>query len=123
MKPLDCVRCFVDFIWFMDKEIEKLDKEEENNLESKTMQAPQLNPNNDFQIITSSTSKLTCGSDSLEKEFQEYEGKISQEEWEKITNHIEESSPYYLHKKLTAFWKSMDQRFPRLSKCALQVFI
>lgn len=107
----------------MDKELEKLNKGDENNSESKTKQAPQLNPNNDFQTITSATSKLAFGSDSLEKEFEEYEGQISQEEWENITNNIEESSPYYIHKKLTAFWKSMDRRFPRLSKIALQVFI
>ena len=107
----------------MDKELEELSKKESNNSEPTTKQSPQLNPNNDFQVITSSTSKLTCGPDSLEKEFAEYEGQISQDEWEKLTDHIEEKSPYFIHRKLTAFWNAMDQRFPRLSKVALQVFL
>ncbi|CAG5100402.1 Oidioi.mRNA.OKI2018_I69.XSR.g16984.t1.cds [Oikopleura dioica] len=109
-----------DFIWYIDKELEKYTQTDKNKAESTRKQPPQLNPNNDFKIITNSTSKLKVD-DSLEAEFSRYEGQIAVEEWEEITDRIEEKSPHFIHKKLTAFWKSMSIRFPRLSKVALQI--
>ena len=82
--------------------------------------AKTLNPDNDFKKLT--IAKPARGQrKTLEEELEEYEGEISEEEWDLATSHIEEKSSHYMHMRLTAFWESMKSRFPRLAGIALQV--
>ncbi|CAG5082993.1 Oidioi.mRNA.OKI2018_I69.PAR.g10252.t1.cds [Oikopleura dioica] len=108
-----------DFIWHMDKELKEVDDKEKQTTPEGSGSSSQLNPNDDFKIVKSAAS-LTVRLSPLEEEYVQYEGKIGSEEWEEITGGIVETSPHFIHKKLTAFWKAMSTRFPRLSAAALQ---
>ena len=81
--------------------------------------AKTLNPDNDFKKLKISKPAQTQRK-TIDEEITEYEGQISEEEWDMATSHIEESA-HYMHMRLTAFWESMKDRFPKLSGIALQV--